>query len=122
MNSLFTPYFVGQLIRETGPAVPQEVQQLTDRFGTQTQLILADFAYHALLITGLMAAISLLIASLLLVLHNPLTKIAQPDIRLIRRASVNQPPKHPPESRIARANRHELRVVSARIQAGQLSN
>ena len=122
MNALSILYSADQLTHKITPTVPQEVQQLANQFGDQAQQALNDFAYYGLLIAGLTAAIALLFSSLLLVLNNPQTKLAQPELRLIRSASVFQPSKRPVENRIARANRNELRLVSDRVRAGQFSN
>lgn len=123
MNALFTLYSSAQLVRVMAPALPPQVQQVADQLGNQTGQVLTDFGYSSLLVAGLSAAIALLLSSLLLVLY-PSPKPVQPEPRLIRSAAVptNPQPNRPAQNRVARANRDELRLASARIRAGQLSN
>lgn len=125
MNALFITNSADRLIREMAPAVPQQVQQLAHQIGTQTQQQMLDnVAYYGLLAVGLMAAISLLVSSLVLILRNPLPGTVQSDVQPILRTPAH---KHPVSIRrvetcIARANRNALRAGSARLRAGQLSN
>ncbi|MBC8153218.1 MAG: hypothetical protein H7Z72_09930 [Bacteroidetes bacterium] len=123
MNPLSSLYLAHQLIQKIAPTVPPVIQQLADQIDGQTQQLLTDIAHYGLLIAGLTSAIALLLSSLPLVLHYPRTNPAQPTLRLIRSVSSQQPLlRRPVENRVARANRAELRLVSARIRAGQLSN
>ena len=122
MNALSMIYAMGPFIQETTPDVPQEVQQLATQLTGQTQYLLNNIAYYGLLIACLTAAISLLFSSLLLVLRYPLVKPAQPEIRLIHSVTTNRQPIRPAQRCVAQANRNELRLASARIRAGQLSN
>ena len=111
-----------QFVRKIAPVAPQEVQQLADQLGAQTQQSVDNLAYYGLLAVGLLAAISLLVSSLILVLRNPLPKTAQPDVLPILRTAAHCYPVRRVETCIARANRNELQSGSARIRAGQLSN
>lgn len=123
MNASFTFYSTDQLVRAIAPALPPQVQQVADQLGNQTGQVLTDFGYSSLLVACLSAAIVLLLSSLLLVLNYPRrNRLVQPTLRLIRSAPTNRQPKRPIENRVATANRAELRLVSARIRAGQLSN
>lgn len=123
MNALSSLYSADRLIREIAPAMPPEVQQVADQLAAQTGPLLAD-AYYGLLAACITAAIALLFSSLLLVLNHPSPKPVQPKPRLIRSAAVHplRQPKRPVENRVATANRAELRLVSDRLRAGQLSN
>lgn len=122
MNALSILHSADQLVREIAPAVPPKVQQLANHLETQTGQMLANVAYYGLLVACLTAAIALLCSSLLLVLNYPAPKPAPPKLRLIRSAPTNRLPKRPVENQVAKANRAELRLASARIRAGQLSN
>lgn len=122
MNTLFIFYSADQLIGKIVPAMPPEVQQLADQLKTQTEQILTDFAYYSLLVACLTAAIALLCSSLLLVLNYPSPKPVQPKLRLIRSAPTHGQPMRPVENQLARANRDELRLASARIRVGQFDN
>lgn len=121
MNTLSAAYLTSRLARPIAPAVSPEVQQLTDQFSAQTEQILTDFACCGLLVTSLAAATALLFGSLLLLLHHPPMRTALPTLRLLRHEPVQRYPKRPLENRVAKANRDELRLVSARLRAGQLN-
>ena len=122
MHTLSSLFVTNQFTQKIAPTVPPEVQQLVDQFGNQTGQLIDNFAYYGLLSAGLISAIALLSSSLLLILRYPLKKPVQPELRLIHSAPLDWQPKRPVESCIARTNRNELRMLSARIRAGQLSN
>ena len=123
MNALFITNSADRLIREMALAVPREVQQLAHQIGTQTQQQMLDnVAYYGLLAVGLMAAISLLVSSLVLILRNPLPGTVQSDVQPILRTPAHKYPVRRVETCIARANRNALQSGSARLRAGQLSN
>lgn len=122
MNFLSTLHSADQPVRTIASAIPPEVHQLAHPLEIQTGHLPTDVAYYSLLVACLTAAIALLWSSLLLVLNYPRMKPVQPKLRLIRSVPTNPQPKRPVESRVAPPNRAELRWVSARIRAGQLSN
>lgn len=122
MNALLIIRSTDQFIQEIAPAVPLEVRQLADQLGRQTHQVLDNFAYCGFLITALTAVIVLLFTSLLLVLYHPTVKPVQPEVPLVKFVATNRQLNRPVESYIARANRNELRLVSDRVRAGQLSN